>query len=97
MTASPQPFGLRLYEEMKRQGTHVLITGWMKYADVQKLKAADREGVVKMFRGSGYALVQRLKQDEPEEVARLLIAQAERGQNAALAGMAISFMGILLT
>jgi hypothetical protein len=97
MTASPKPFGYRLYEELKQQGTHSLITGGMSYADIQILKAADREGVVKMFRGSGYALVQRLKQENPEEVARLLIAEAQRAQSTAMVGMAVMFMGILIT
>ena len=52
-------FGQALYDELKRLGGGV--TSNLKYADIQRLKAADREAVVDLFRGSGYAVIQRIK------------------------------------
>ena len=89
-----KPFGHRLYDELREQGLHAFLTSRLNYADIQRLKAADRTEVVKMFRGSSYAWIQRLKEDEPGELARFLSVEHARAQAAAAAivilGVAIS-------
>ena len=84
-------FGQALYDELKRLGGGV--TSNLKYADIQRLKAADREAVVDLFRGSGYAVIQRIKEDTPEQVADYLTRQALQAQQTALifAGMIWGF------
>ena len=44
-----------------------------------------------MFRGSNYAFLQRLKTDEPEEIARLVAEQQER--DARTVATMLVFMG----
>lgn len=92
-----KPFGERLYDEIREQGLHFFITQRLDYAEIQELKAADRDEVAKMFRGSGYEIVQRLKTDEPEEFARFLAAEAEKSQQAAAVVAAIMIMGMAIT
>jgi hypothetical protein len=73
-----KPFGLQLYEEFERRYRKDVLTGLFNYAGIQQLKAADRDAVLKLFKGSEYAFLQRLKRDSAEEIADLLITQLER-------------------
>lgn len=94
MTAPTDPFGLRLYEAFKSTGLLVLLTRRMNYADIQRLKQADRAEAVRLFRGSEYDLLQRLKEDSPEQVAHHLGELTRRQGEAAAA--AVVFAGIAL-
>ncbi len=84
------PFGAQLYEALKQRGQGAVITGRMNYADVQELKAADREQTAQMFRGSSYEIVQHIRNDSPDELAELFVGYAE---DAATAAGAIVFVG----
>jgi hypothetical protein len=80
MNSPEKPFGGRLYEELKKLSAASLLSA--DYATIQRLKQADRPTTVKMFYGSGYETIQRLKTDEPEAVARYLVSQAKASAGA---------------
>ena len=65
------PFGARVYEELRRRGMGP--TGHLDYSEVQELKAADREGTLRLLRTSlDYTAIQRLKHAEPAAFADFL-------------------------
>ena len=72
-----RPFGALLCDELYRQGMGSFLTWRLGYADIQRLKAADREACAKMFRGMGYDVVQRVRNDDPEDLARGLAGLLE--------------------
>jgi hypothetical protein len=72
-----QPFGLQLYNGLREGGHLQLLTAQLNYADIQELKKADREDVIQLFRGYSYEFLQHLKNDSPDELARLIILKAE--------------------
>ncbi|MHC4875329.1 MAG: hypothetical protein ACYTGL_02450 [Planctomycetota bacterium] len=72
-----RPFGLQLYDGLRESGHLEVLTAQLNYADIQRLKKADREDVIKLFRGYPYAFLQRLKNDSPEELAKLITLEAE--------------------
>lgn len=80
-----QPFGLQLYNGLRESGHLELLTAQLNYADIQKLKKANREDVIKLFRGYPYAFLQHLKNDSPDELARLIILKAEAARADAAA------------
>ena len=91
------PFGQALRDELRAPGRGDVITGKLSYAGVQELKAADREKTPRMFRGSGYEVVQRIERDSPAELARFLIAAAQQtSRDAALAGEMGMMMGMAI-
>lgn len=87
-------YGARLYEALKRVGQGTAVTSRMRYADVQRLKAADRAETARLFRGSSYALIQSIKRDAPAEVAALLVGEAEAQARAAII---VIFCGLSFT
>jgi|GEM_PF-1809671 len=93
-----QPFGLQLYNGLRESGHLELLTAQLNYADIQKLKKADREDVIKLFRGYPYAFLQHLKNDSPDELARLIILKAEaaRAEAAAAEPNDFGMMSLLL-
>ena len=86
-----KPFGERLYDVMRERGLHVILTNRMNYEQIQELKLADREACAKLFRGSSYVMVQRIKNDEPEKIAEFLAFEQLRAQAATTA---VVFMGM---
>ena len=85
MNASDAPFGHQLFEALKRAGLAAIVTSRLDYAGVQRLKQADRAKTVKLFWGSDYALIQRLKTETPEELAVYLKKVSEEAAQAASA------------
>ena len=81
MSDDGKPFGQRLYGELRQLTGYNLITGIMDYKAIQQLKVADRDDTLKLFRGSGYEVIQLLKTGEPEDVARYLVAKAKEAMN----------------
>lgn len=69
-----RPFGARFVEALHREtGSRAVLP----YATIQRLKSADREATVRALRETcsslaSYELLQRLRRDQPEEVARWL-------------------------
>ena len=99
MSEDTRSFGRALYDELKRLGYGSIVTERLNYAQVQRLKAADRPEVIRLFRGSDYEAIQRIKEDSAADLASYLVerareAERERG-NHQLA--AIVIMGMLLT
>ena len=80
MSDLDQTFGERLYSEMRKQSGYNLITAIMNYNAIQQLKVSDRHDTLKLFSGSGYEIIQLLKNGEPEDVARRLVAAAKDAQ-----------------
>ena len=87
-----QPFGLQLYNGLRESGHLEVLTAQLNYAGIQKLKNADREGVIELYRGHPYSFLQRLKNDSPEELVKLIVLKAEV---AAAAGQQVVPMIIL--
>lgn len=86
--ATDATFGLELYEELRRQGGYSMVTSMLDYAGIQRLKAASREEVVELFRGSEYLVLQRILTDTPRELAAFL----QQRLMAARAAMAMGFV-----
>lgn len=87
-------YGAELLEALKRAGHASRVTSRMDYAAIQKLKAADRQGTAKLFRGSDYVLIQEIKTKSPEEVVELIERQA--AQQARAAASSVTINGALL-
>ena len=87
-----QSFGLQLYNGLRESGHLEVLTAQLNYAGIQELKKADRDGVIKLYRGHPYSFLQRLKNDSPEELVKLIILRAEV---AAAAGQQVIPMIIL--
>jgi ABC-type branched-subunit amino acid transport system substrate-binding protein len=88
-----ESFGARFLEEYKRLGGS--LTAW-SYAEVQALKAADREGLVRVLREAtphiSYAALQRIRSvDSPEQLARDLRQQQQVQAAAAAVGLFAMF------
>lgn len=75
------PFGARLLAALRREG---LPVSSYSYAQIQKLKEADREGVIAIMRKRNFtmshALIQRLRKEEPEDIARMMAYEARISQ-----------------
>ena len=93
--AAEKPFGLRLYEELRELGGLEPITATLNYADIQRLKAARREDLVEILRGSSDELMRHLAQDPPERFAARMIRSFEqrRAGNAMLVLFGLSALG----
>jgi len=76
-----ETIGLQLYEALKDQGGLSLVTSLLTYAQIQELKAADREGLVRLFRGSGYEMIQRLKREPADKLAARMVREMESRQH----------------
>ena len=77
MTSAKKPFGLALLEALRWQAGGERIVGRLNYAEIQKLKAADRDAVRALFRGTtDYAAIQHIKRDSPEDLAEYLARRA---------------------
>jgi hypothetical protein len=79
-------WGQSLLDALRREDGGSLVTGRLTYAQIQALKVADRDQAVRLFHGSDYELLQSIRRDAPEEVARRLASRARCAQhgNAAL-------------
>jgi hypothetical protein len=88
MNSHDESFGSRLHAELKKlHASHLLSAD---YGALQRLKQADRDTTVKMFYGSSYDIIQQLKVNEPEEVARYMLAQAKSAAGVVAGMIAIS-------
>lgn len=66
-------FGSALYRELKALGDNgSRVTSRFNYAELQKLKVANRAEVIKLFPRSTYAMLQILKNDSPAQIAAFL-------------------------
>ncbi len=75
---APIPFGLEFYNELRRLGLMNLITRGLGYAEIQTLKQADREGVVRIFHTAPYAMKKLIREGSiPEIAARLELEKAK--------------------
>jgi len=83
MSQNEKTFGSRLYSELRELSGYDLITGIMDYKAIQKLKIANREETLKLFQGSSYEVIQLLKRQEPEDVAKQLVANFHQANEQA--------------
>jgi hypothetical protein len=82
VTEQGATFGARFLEEWQRLGGPLSV--W-SYAEIQELRASDREGMAAALRRhqplTTYAALQRIRLVEsPEALARVLFAQAQAAQ-----------------
>ncbi|MCO6454968.1 MAG: hypothetical protein J5I93_06685 [Pirellulaceae bacterium] len=101
MSGGEEPFGARLYAELRKLSGYNVITGMLDYKTIQHLKQADRDTTVAIFARSSDEVVQQLRAKEPEEVARYLVdnayrATVENANRAADDGSSIFIMISLL-
>ena len=80
MSQDAETFGLTLYEQLRRLHRGSIVTQRMKFADVQRLKSADRSETLRLFHGSSYETIQHIKQDSPHALAAYLVKQAEEAE-----------------
>lgn len=78
-------YGRRFLDAWKRYSGAL---GSFSYAEIQSMKAADREQFVQLLRARSsslpYATIQLLRESEPEEAARVLHVQAVQASQATL-------------
>lgn len=82
-TESDQNFGNQLYEAFRAAKRIDFLTRRFNYNAIQRLKKADREHTLKLFRGSTWAILQQLKSDTPQQVVEYFLEQ-ERQQAIAM-------------
>jgi len=75
-TKSDNDFGLRLYEEIKRQGGTSALTTFLNYKQIQRMKAGSREDLLVLFKGSEYLVRQRIRTDTPAELAAFFVMRS---------------------
>jgi len=72
-----QPYGARLYAELKRLD---ILVSKFNYETIEKLKRANREETVQFFRASDDDVLQQIRTREPEEVIRYVVEKANRAR-----------------
>ena len=60
-----EPYGLVFYRTLRKLG----VTSLFDYAKIQQLKRADRAETAKLLRNFGYAVIQLVKEHDPEDAA----------------------------
>lgn len=80
--APEAPFGRQLYDELRSQGLLSVLTARLDYAAIQRLKQADREGVVALFPNAEYAFRARLRRDDARDVAAAMVEARRRSDQA---------------
>ncbi len=75
-TENDDDFGLRLYEEIKKQGGTSALTTFLNYKQIQQMKASSREDLLVLFRSSEYLIKQRIRSDAPAELAAFFVMRA---------------------
>ena len=77
------PYGARFLDAWKRYSGTLSSFG---YADIQRMKSADREAFIKILRERNsmlpYATIQLLRECDPEEAARALHLRAMQSAQA---------------
>ncbi|MEZ6038239.1 MAG: DinB family protein [Planctomycetota bacterium] len=71
--APEAPFGRQLYDELRSAGLLSLLTHKLDYAAIQKLKVADRDGVLALFPKAEFAFRQRLRNESARQVAAAMV------------------------
>jgi len=103
--ASPAPavpegtFGARFLKALRKEG---LPLSGFRYATIQELKRADRAEAIRILRRSvgtlSYAVIQQLKEEEPEEVARRMSLRAQiAAQQVQIAPQQFSLIWFFMT
>jgi len=87
------PIGGAIHGLLRGSQEGRFVLSGMKYADLQRLKSADRAGLLELFKGSEYAVLQQVKKGSTDELAALLIEQAQAAQRA-MATMGLMFAGM---
>ena len=86
-----RPYGERFLDAFKRNGGSLATWDW---ATIQEMKRSDREGFVRVLRERmstlPYAMIQRIRAEEPESLARAVI-DGQRAQGAAVAATMMWF------
>ena len=59
------PFGLRFYRTLRK----LAVPTGLNYEDIQRLKQADRTETTRIFSNAGYAILQVIKEHDPEQAA----------------------------
>jgi len=84
-----EPFGLLVYRALKRHPDGNLVTMNLMYADIQKLKVADRAATLELFPKPSFAEVQTLKTAPPEQVVELYVGLAKEAAAAGRRGSSL--------
>ena len=93
MDAKEGTFGERFLDELRRLSGSV---GSMTYSQIQSIREADREGLVRMYRGAyDYRTVQKMKTLGPEELAAEVFRQQREAAFAAAAASLLSWLPLV--
>ncbi|MEM7516385.1 MAG: hypothetical protein AAF368_05635 [Planctomycetota bacterium] len=71
------PFGGRLLEALNTHGQDA-YSSHLSTPDEQRLRNADRDAALELFRGSEFAVMRRLKEESPEDIAAYLSRHSEQ-------------------
>jgi succinate dehydrogenase flavin-adding protein (antitoxin of CptAB toxin-antitoxin module) len=77
-----QPYGARLYAELKRLD---ILVSKFTYEKIERLKRANRDETIRFFRASDDDVLQQIRTREPEDVVQYVMEKANRARQADLA------------
>jgi hypothetical protein len=87
-------YGARLFAEFKKLTGFDVLAAKCHYEAFRRLKVADRDQTIALFAGSDYAVLHRLKNQEPEDVAQFIAAESARAAKDAANASAILLLGL---
>lgn len=70
-----EPYGARLYAELKRLD---IVVSKFDYETIERLKQANRDETVRLFRASDDDVLQQTRTCEPKEVVQYVVEKAKR-------------------
>jgi succinate dehydrogenase flavin-adding protein (antitoxin of CptAB toxin-antitoxin module) len=74
-----EPYGARLYAELKRLD---VVVSKFNYETIERLKQANRDETVRLFRASDDDVLQQIRTREPEEVVQYVVEKVNRASQA---------------
>lgn len=77
MSSDNEPFGARLYDELRKISGYSVVSSLLDYQSIQQLKQADRDAALALFSISDKKLLQQLRTMEPESLARFFVESAK--------------------
>ena len=78
MNEMDAPFGLQVYDEIRRRTSYTLIGQKFEYAAIQTLKAADRQGVASLLLKYGLDCRAWIDTASVDEVVDHMLSEFER-------------------
>lgn len=70
-----EPYGARLYAELKKLD---IVVSKFNYETIERLRRANRNETIQLFRASDDDVLQQIRSREPREVVQYVVEKANR-------------------